>query len=55
VDKGVLRLDLAASLNSEAFYARHGYTAVERTVHHLGSGHKMACVKMRKVLYTAIK
>jgi putative acetyltransferase len=50
VAKGVLRLDLDASINSEAFYARHGYEVVERTVHRLQSGHEMACVKMSKVL-----
>jgi putative acetyltransferase len=50
VAKGVLRLDLDASINSEAFYARYGYAVVERTVHRFQSGHEMACVKMRRVL-----
>jgi putative acetyltransferase len=50
VTEGVLRLDLDASINFEAFYARHGYAVVERTVHRFQSGHEMACVKMRKVL-----
>jgi putative acetyltransferase len=53
VAKRVLRLDLDASVNSEAFYARHGYEVVERTVHRFQSGHEiheMACVRMSKAL-----
>jgi putative acetyltransferase len=43
-------LDLDASLNAEAFYLKHGYTAIERGEHVLRTGARMACVKMRKVL-----
>jgi putative acetyltransferase len=50
IARGVERLDLVSSLNAEAFYSRHGYEVLERTVHRLRSGHEMACVKMVKNL-----
>jgi putative acetyltransferase len=43
-------LSLDASLNSETFYIKHGYTSLERGGHRLRSGARMACVRMRKVL-----
>ncbi len=43
-----LRMD--ASLNAEAFYLRHGYEALGHGEHVLGSGVRMACVRMRKAL-----
>jgi putative acetyltransferase len=47
-------LQMDASLNAEAFYARHGYEVVERGVQRLISGHEMACVKMKKTLQKSI-
>jgi putative acetyltransferase len=47
---GCLELQLLASINSEAFYSRHGYTICELAIHKLSSGLEMACVKMRKTL-----
>jgi hypothetical protein len=41
---------MAASINAEAFYARHGFAVVERGTHRLHSGVEMACVRMRKAL-----
>src|SRR3990170_4334055 len=32
-ERSVTRLNLASSLNAEAFYAKHGYDVVERGVH----------------------
>jgi hypothetical protein len=37
VKRGALRLQLQSSINAEAFYARHGYQAFERTTHRLRS------------------
>jgi len=50
IDRGVSHLQMDASVNAEAFYRRAGYESVERGVHRLGSGHEMACVKMKKCL-----
>jgi putative acetyltransferase len=50
MDRGVSQLQMAASINAEAFYRRAGYEVVERGVHQLGGGHAMACVRMRKCL-----
>jgi putative acetyltransferase len=50
LEQGVLRLQMDASVNAEAFYRRAGYEVVERGVHRLGGGVEMACVKMRKYL-----
>ena len=49
-EHGVARLELAASLNAEAFYAAHGYEVRERSAVVLSSGHRMPCVWMRKDL-----
>jgi GNAT superfamily N-acetyltransferase len=46
----VLRLNLAASLNAERFYAKHGFEIVQRTTHRLRAGKEMACVRMTKQL-----
>jgi ribosomal protein S18 acetylase RimI-like enzyme len=48
---GLDHLRLAASLNAEAFYARHGYEVVRRGTHRLPSGQEMACGFMRKTLH----
>lgn len=45
-------INLDASVNAEQFYAKHGFDVVERGVHVLSSGHRMACVKMRKLRTT---
>ena len=50
LDRGVLQLQLDASINAEAFYRRAGYEILERGVHRLRSGREMACVKMKKSL-----
>ena len=49
-DRGMTELNLSASLNAEAFYAKHGYKVAERMTHRLRSGCAMACVKMTKTL-----
>jgi N-acetylglutamate synthase-like GNAT family acetyltransferase len=41
---------LDSSLTAEAFYESLGYAVLERGEHMLGSGVKMACVKMSKGL-----
>lgn len=48
--RGVARLQLASSVNAEAFYSKHGYEVLERTFHRLRPSHEMACVKMVKAL-----
>jgi putative acetyltransferase len=47
---GLTRLELAASINAEAFYAAHGYEVRERSDVVLGNGHRMAAVWMGKNL-----
>ncbi len=47
---GLARLELAASLNAEAFYAAHGYEVRERSEIVLRNGHRMAAVWMHKNL-----
>jgi hypothetical protein len=47
---GLTRLDLAASLNSEPFYAAHGYQVRERSEIVLRNGHRMPAVLMGKDL-----
>ena len=49
-EQGVERLDLAASLNAEAFYAAHGYGVRQRSEVVLGNGQPMAAVWMTKRL-----
>jgi putative acetyltransferase len=49
-ERGVLQLQMDASVNAEAFYQHAGYEVVERGVHRLSGGHEMACVKMKKRL-----
>jgi putative acetyltransferase len=49
-DYGVTRLELAASLNAEPFYATHGYEVRERSEVVLGNGHRMPAVWMGKSL-----
>ncbi len=43
-------LTMDASLNADAFYARHGFVAVGRGEHVLRGGERMRCVRMRKAL-----
>jgi putative acetyltransferase len=50
IDCDVSQLQMAASINAEAFYRRAGYEIVERGVHRLGGGVEMACVRMKKHL-----
>jgi putative acetyltransferase len=50
IEKGLERLELIASLNSEPFYAFLGYETHGRTKHVLSTGHSMAAVKMAKML-----
>jgi putative acetyltransferase len=49
-ENGLTRLELAASLNAEPFYAAHGYEVRERSDVVLRNGHKMAAVWMTKNL-----
>jgi putative acetyltransferase len=55
IDRGVLQLQLDASINAEVFYRRAGYEILERGVHPLRSGREMACVKMKKSLIQEIE
>ena len=48
--RGLARLDLAASLNAEPFYAFRGYQVRERSEVTLANGHRMPCVWMGKHL-----
>ena len=50
VARGVKRLNLDSSINAEAFYARHGYEAMERAKHPVRCGHEMDCIRMSKRL-----
>lgn len=43
-------LQLDSSLAATAFYLRLGYRILEPSIHRLGSGQPMACIKMRKDL-----
>jgi len=43
-------LELTASLNAEKFYVRQGYEVVGRDVRRIGTGVRMACLKMKKAL-----
>jgi putative acetyltransferase len=49
-EHGLTRLELAASLNAEPFYAAHGYEARERSEVVLTNGHRMPAVWMWKNL-----
>ena len=44
------RLQLAASINAEPFYAAHGYSVQEKSHVVLPNGHRMAAVWMHKTL-----
>jgi putative acetyltransferase len=50
IDRGVLQLQMDASINAEEFYKRSGYEILERGVHQFRNGPEMACVKMKKSL-----
>ncbi len=43
-------LRVNASINAEAFYLFNGYLALEWGEHVLGSGQRMACIRMQKLL-----
>jgi putative acetyltransferase len=49
-ENGLTRLDLAASLNAEPFYAAHGYEVRDRSEVVLRNGHRMPAVWMGKKL-----
>jgi putative acetyltransferase len=49
-ENGLTRLNLAASLNAEPFYAAHGYKVCERSEVVLRNGHRMPAVWMEKSL-----
>lgn len=49
-EHGLKRLELAASLNAEAFYASRGYRVRERSSVVLRNQHRLACVWMEKDL-----
>lgn len=49
-EHGVRELELAASLNAEAFYAAHGYSVRERSDVVLSNGRRMPAVWMKKAL-----
>jgi putative acetyltransferase len=49
-EHGVTRLQLAASLNAEPFYAAHGYQVRERSDVVLTNGHRMPAIWMEKSL-----
>jgi putative acetyltransferase len=49
-EHGLTRLELAASLNAEPFYAAHGYQVRERSEVVLANGHRMPAVWMWKNL-----
>jgi putative acetyltransferase len=49
-ERGVAFLELDSSVTAAPLYAMHGYEVLGYTEHVLGSGQRMACVKMRKNL-----
>ena len=49
-DRGVTRLEVAASLNAEPFYASHGYIVTERSEVVLDNDFRMPAVWMKKSL-----
>jgi N-acetylglutamate synthase-like GNAT family acetyltransferase len=55
IDRGVLQLQMDASINAEAFHRRAGYEILERGVHTLRSGLEMVCVKLKKSLTQEIE
>jgi putative acetyltransferase len=48
--RGCRELRMDSSLTAAPFYLRHGYEDLGRAVHVMGTGKKMACVRMRKSL-----
>lgn len=50
LSKGVAQLVLDSSLTARRFYEHLGYEVLTRGEHVLGSGRRMACLKMRKTL-----
>lgn len=51
-EQGIAHLDLAASLNAQAFYRALGYLVRERSDVRPRNGHRLPCVWMRKRLRT---
>jgi hypothetical protein len=50
LDNDLSHLELLSSLNAELFYGALGYEVEDRAEHALGSGGRMAAVKMHKGL-----
>lgn len=50
IQRGCKELHMDSSLTAAPFYLHHGYEEVRRADHTLGSGVRMPCVKMQKVL-----
>jgi putative acetyltransferase len=51
--RGLSTLHLTATVNAEAFYARHGYCVLGRGIHRASTGAELACVRMQKNLGNA--
>jgi putative acetyltransferase len=49
-EHGLTRLEVASSVNAEPFYASLGYQVRERSEVVLRNGHRLAAVKMEKIL-----
>ena len=49
-DNGLAHLQMDSSVTAEPFYLAHGYTVRGHGEHALGSGRRMACVRMEKAL-----
>ncbi|MGH8180876.1 MAG: GNAT family N-acetyltransferase [Steroidobacteraceae bacterium] len=47
-ERGCTELHMDSSVTAAAFYQRNGYQVLEHAEHSLKSGHRMACVRMRK-------
>lgn len=47
--RGLRKLVMDASLSAESFYRSQGYVEISRIEHVLGSGSKMAAIRMEKV------
>jgi GNAT superfamily N-acetyltransferase len=49
-ERGCEELHMDSSLTAAPFYRRQGYEDLGRSEHTLSTGHKMACVRMRKAI-----
>lgn len=50
VERGIQALHVAATLNAQGFYLRHGYARLGPGSHTLADGTRLACVRMYKSL-----